>query len=180
MGGGCEPPTLLKNMAEEVEATIGRVLWKGVYRGLREGGLNLCGQRYPIWLYHDDKEPLLVNDDDGEKEARLQGYDSITAADMSNKHLINWFWDLEDMSPRQLQIFAKEEYSVDLPIEAGQEKLFKAIVELTRAAPQNQNCMVFMAHTIKMNYDETLNEIRRMIEGPPGTETENFYKEVIM
>lgn len=142
-----------------------------------EGGKNLMGRKYPVWLYHADKEPLLVENEEEEAEAKRNGYDSIRAADMSNKHLVNWFWDLEDFSPRQLQVFAREEYGVDLPIEAGQEKLFKAVAELTRFAPQNRNRLVLMAHTIKMNYDETLEAIKHMITVPEGAEEEHFYTE---
>lgn len=137
--------------------------------------------RFPCWLHKDGCEPLYIENETDEKSARGNGYDNITAAAMSNRYLINWFWDLEDMSPRQLCVFAKDEYGVDLPIEAGQDRLFRAVVELTRNAPQNQNRLVLMAHSIKMNYDETLLEIRRMMEKPdPGWETETISFEVEM
>jgi hypothetical protein len=97
---------------------------------------------------------------------------------MSNKQLINWFWDLEDMSPRQLVVFAKDEYGVDLPIDAGQDRLFKAVVELTRCAPQNRNRLVLMAHEIYMEYDATVAEIRRMMDNPKGMEAETVTFEV--
>lgn len=93
----------------------------------------------------------------------------------SNNTLQMWFWDLEDMSAKQLSVFAKDEYGVDLPIAAGQEKLFLAVCDLSRHAPQNQGRMVLMAHTINMNLQETMNQIRRGIAGGvTETITEEF------
>lgn len=132
---------------------------------------------FPRWLYRDGCEPRLVENADQEAEARAEGWDNITAAAMSNRYLVNWFWDLEDFSPKQLVVFAKDEFDVDLPIEAGQNKLFQAVTELARHAPQNRNRLVLMAHTIEMNYDATLEEIKRLAAGDGQnleTETETF------
>ena len=52
------------------------------------------------------------------------------------------------------------------PADASQEKLFQCVCLLSRAAPQNRDRIVLMAHTIKMNYDETLEEIRRVMDNP--------------
>lgn len=145
------------------------------------GELYLGQKVYPRWMYKEDSSPLLVNNCDEEEKARLEGYDTISAGSLSNPYLINWFWDLEDFSAKQIHVFALEEYGVDLPIEAGQEKLFKAVCELTRAAPQNRNRLVLMAHTMKLNYDETLEEIRRTVSpGAQGVETETTTFEVEM
>lgn len=122
---------------------------------------------YPRYLYKDDEEPRLVNNQDEDDAARQAGFDSITAGALSNRHMINWFWDLEDMSPRQLRVFALDEYDVDLPNKATQEMLFKSVCLLSRAAPQNRNRLVLMAHTIKMNYDAALQTIRDAIKHPP-------------
>jgi hypothetical protein len=144
-------------------------------------GLNrLHMPKYPHWMHKEGADPRLVESIGDDAKARADGYDNITAAAMSNRYLINWFWDLEDMSPRQLHVFAKEEYQVDLPIEAGQEKLFQAVCELTRNAPQNRNRLILMAHTIKMNYDETLEEIRRVMANPGDANVDNESFEVIM
>ena len=135
---------------------------------LKFGGLNdgKAGRKYPSMMYKDGADPIAVQDTKGEEDARLKGYDFIIAGQMANKNLVNWFWDLEDLSPKQLVVFAQDEYEVDLPIEAGQEKLFQSVCKLTKAAPQNRNRIVLMAHTIKLNYEETLAEIARTIENP--------------
>lgn len=132
---------------------------------------------YPKWMYQDGFDPLKVESTDEEKQAKLEGWDIISPQQTANRHLINWAWDLEDMSPRQLIVFAREEFDIELPIEAGQDKLFKAVTELTKFAPQNRNRLVLMAHTISMEYDATQDEIRRMIAGEGRDlehETETF------
>lgn len=121
--------------------------------------------RYPHFMYCDGDNPLLVADTREEEEARVKGYDNITASAMSNRNMVNWYWDLEDMSPRQLLVFAQDEYGVDLPGDASQEKLFSAVCKLSKAAPQNRNRLVLMAHTIKMSYEATQEEIKRMAAG---------------
>lgn len=136
--------------------------------------------QYPRWLYHDGADPICVSNTDAEAEARANGYDSITAAAMSNRQLVNWFWDLEDMSPKQLRVYAREEYEVDLPAEASQETLFRAVCKLGKAAPQNRNRLVLMAHTIKMDYDATIAEIKRMVGLPADVEVEHFSEEITL
>ena len=136
-----------------------------VYGGIDENAL--IEKDYPKYLYRFDdteREPILVMDISEEVKARADGYDNMNASLISNKHLINWFWDLEDFSAKQLVVFAKEEFDVDLPIEADQDTLFRAVLRLSRAAPQNQGRLVLMAHTIKMEYEQTLVDIKKMQE----------------
>lgn len=121
---------------------------------------------YPCRMYKDGEDPITIDSPDAEKAAKLQGFDHISAGQMANRNMVNWFWDIEDMSAKQLVVFAQDEYEIDLPIEAGQDKLFQAVCRLTRAAPQNRNRIVLMAHTIKLNYDATLAEISRTFEKP--------------
>ncbi len=115
---------------------------------------------YPAWRHHKVLEPIIVKDAEEDEEVKKQGYEKITPCFASYKGLINWFWDIEDMSPRQLVVFAKEEWNIDLPVESEQEHLQKAIFELIRWAPSNRNRVTFMAHEIKMNLDEVQQEIR--------------------
>ena len=135
---------------------------------------------YPKWLYKDGEDPLLVKNQQEAEEAISRGFDAFTAGALSNRYIINWFWDLEDMSVRQLQVFAKEEFNVELPLEAGQEKLFAAVIELTRSAPQNHGRMILMAHSLDMSYTETLAEIRRVFDNPGDANVEVESFEVIM
>lgn len=135
--------------------------------------------QYPRYLHKDGETPVLVHDLAEEAEARKNGFDTITAAAMSNRHLSNWHWDLEDMSPKQLRVFALEEYEVDLPIEAGQNTLYNAVLRLAKAAPQNRNRLILMAHTIKLNYDETLLEIQRAIDRPDPTANVETIEKVV-
>jgi len=159
--------------------------WEGNMGVLFGAALN--GVRYPMYMYpgdsnqsYEDMEErgsngvMLVNNTDEELAARKRGYDNIHAGMIANKVLINWYWDLEDFSPKQLVYFAQEEFGVDLPIEAHQLKLLDAVLRLTKAAPQNCNRIVLMAHTIKLNYDETLSSIRKMIEGVPEEIVQEF------
>lgn len=139
------------------------------------GDKHFLDTAYPCWRYHHIKEPLLVKDAKEDEEARKQGYDDPMAPISANKQLMNWYWDLEDMSPKQLVVFAKDEFDVDLPIDAGQERLMGAVVELSRNSPQNRNRIVLMAHEIAMDYDASQREIRRMMEKEESeTETQVF------
>ncbi len=150
------------------------------FLGVYEGNEMVVGGPlpvYPCWLYHDKHEPRIVYNEDEEKQAKLEGFDHVNSTMMSNKTLVNWFWDFEDMSPKQLCVYSKEEYGVELPIEAGQKKLFQAVTELTRYAPQNKNRMVFMAHELPMKYEATLDEIRRMVDDPGEMNVERTYEE---
>ncbi len=145
---------------EENKGTEKKPHGEMIYEGIL--GLNL--KTYPAWRYNKLLDPILVKNTDEDEEAKLKGYEQPITSVMSNKQLINWYWDLEDMSPRQLVVFAKEEYGVDLPLDAGQERLQKAIFELGKFNPKNDGRLVFMAHEIKMDYDGVIKEIRDMAE----------------
>jgi len=120
--------------------------------------------KYPSWRYHKFKEPILVNNTEEDEKHKSEGYEPVTVPISANKNISNWFWDLEDMSAKQLVVFAKDEFDLDLPFEAGQERLLKAVLEITKLYLHRQNSIVFMAHTIKMDYDAVLKEIRQSAE----------------
>lgn len=137
--------------------------------------------RYPFYMYHDFLEPVLVNNVEEEKEWASKGYDLFTVGMLSNKTVVNWYWDLEDLSAKQLAVFAMDEYGVELPSDASQEVLYKAICELSRTSPQNENRLVLIAQMMEMNLDATMEEIRRMQkEGALGIEMQNEEFEVTM
>lgn len=137
--------------------------------------------KYPRWLHHDYLDSILVNDEAEKKAAIKNGYTEIAAPMTANRCLSNWFWDIEDMSKKQLIVYARDEYGVDLPADAQHKTLFRAVLELGRSAPQNKNRLVLMAHTIKMNYDETIEEIKRVMAGQAdGYEMETITQEVIL
>lgn len=150
--------------------------------GLTFGGIAVPGYhgpRYPRMLYKDGEPPRKVSNETEEAAAAADGYDAVSASVLSNKYLINWVWDLEDMSPRQLRVFARDEYGVELPEDATQETLYRCVLKLAKHAPQNSNRLVLMAHTVKMNYDATLEEIRRLQgENVNGVETETIELEI--
>lgn len=133
-------------------------------------------QPYPAWRYHDIREPILVYSTQEDEEAEKKGWKAVNSPTTVNPRLTNWHWDLVDMSPRQLCIFAQEEYGADLPPEAGVEKLIKAIWRLHVAAPENKDRVVLMAHTVAMNYDATQAEIKRLVATEEGETTrEEFW-----
>ena len=122
------------------------------------------GKAYPVWRYHESLQPVLVHDTSEDYEASLAGWQELNVPMTANPKMVNWRYDLEDFSARQLVHFAKEEFDIQLDEKAGKEKLFKAIWRLTMAAPSNKDRIVLMAQTMKMEYDATLDEIRRMVK----------------
>ncbi len=130
------------------------VTWRGF------GADNDDAPKYPAWRYHRVLDPIIVKNIEEEEEAKKKGYEELLYTCVSNKSLINWFWDIEDMSPKQLVVYAKDAWNIDLPIEGGQERLQQAIFELAKWNPNNRDRLIFMAHEIPMNYDAVQQEIR--------------------
>jgi len=134
-----------------------------------------AGKPYPAWRYHKIREPVIVNNTDEDINAGKNGYNPPDTLIKRKPHLMNFMLDFEDMTPRQVVLFAKEEFGIDLPAEAGHAKLLKAIWRLTLNSPKNKDRIVLLAQSIRMNYDETLEEIKRVIE---TSETEEEREEI--
>ena len=129
---------------------------------------------YPAWRYHKIREPIIVNDTEEDKQAEGKGFHRLDTL----KHtsiLMNHMNDFEDMSTRQLRLYIKEEFNVDLPPEANKLLLMKAVWKLSMTSPENKDRVVLLAQSIRMNYDETLEEIKKAMNDP---EVE-YEKEVI-
>ena len=119
---------------------------------------------YPAWRYHEWKEPIIVNNTEEDEVSKLRGYEQASKGITHVRYLMNWRFDLEDLTARQLVLFAKDEFDIDLPVEAGTEKLFKSIFRLHTSKPLNRENVVLFAQSVQMNYDETLVEIKRLVE----------------
>ena len=138
---------------EKTEKGAG-IFFEGFY-GKRE-------KPYPGWRYHRFFEPKIVKNTEEDFQASCAGWKDPGMLKTAVPHMANWNHDLEDMNARQLVLFAREEYDIDLPESAGVEKLIKAMWRIAQVAPQNEGRMILLAQSIEMNYDETLKEIERM------------------
>jgi len=127
-----------------------------------EGFYGKHAKPYPVWRYHQLFEPKIVNNTKEDFEASCAGWKDAGMLKTAVPNMANWNYDLEDMDAKQLCLFAKEEYGVELPEGAGVEKLLKAMWRLAQIAPQNEGRMILLAQSVEMNYDETLKEIERM------------------
>lgn len=117
---------------------------------------------YPAWRYHDFYEPKIVNDTAEDYEASIAGWKKIDVPLTGFSPIQNFYHDLQDMTPRQLCIYAREEYQVELPQDAPQDVLLKAIWRLARSAPESKDRIILLAQTIRMNWDETIEELRKI------------------
>jgi len=114
---------------------------------------------YPAWRYHELFAPLIVNNTEEDENAQHQGWKGLDTPITGMQHLSNWRHDLEDMTAKQLVLFAREEFGVDLPIEAGEEMLVKAMWELTNIAPQHSGRITLLAQSVEMDYDDVCAKI---------------------
>jgi len=137
----------------------------GYFMGFKRHGT------YPAWRYHEVLQPKIVHNTAEDQEASDNGWKAVNVPMGKNPQLLNWHWDLEDFSAEQMVLFAKEEFDIELPVEAGVEKLFKVIWDLTRSAPANKDRIVMFAQMIELKYDATLEEIRRSIKNDPAEVT---------
>jgi hypothetical protein len=134
--------------------------------------------KYPAWRYHALYEPKIVENTDQDEEASAQGWKDPCVPITAVQNFSNFYHDLEDMNPEQLVAYAREEYEIELPIEAGKAKLLHALWQIAARAPKNEGRIVLLAQSIRMNYDETVEEIRRQA-GAEITDCEEVTREEI-
>lgn len=144
--------------------------------GIFVKGLHGHDKPYPAWRYHELFEPITVQNTDEDEQAALAGWKTMDTPITGVQHLSNWRHDLEDMTAKQLVLFALEEFGVKLPVEAGEVRLVKAMWHLTHLAPQHSGRICLLAQSIEMDYDATIQEIKDLAEGVEFTEV----KEVIL
>jgi len=120
---------------------------------------------YPAWRYHDFFEPVVVNDTEEDIKVKAEGWKEADQPITSVPKLMDWRIDLEDMNSKQLVLFIKDEFGVELPIDAKEEQLIKAVWRLMRVSPQHSGRVCLLAQTIEMDYDEEVEFIREAAEG---------------
>ncbi len=136
---------------------------------------HIGGKVYPAWRYHEFFEPRIVKNKEEDEQAAREGWKSPEVPITAVPELRNWYHDLEDMNAKQLCIFAREEYGVELPEDANEEKLLKAIWNIAKIAPQNKDRMILLAQSVVMNYDETIEEIKKAAENFEETEGKEIW-----
>lgn len=119
-------------------------------------------KKYPAWRYHAVYEPVVVNNEKEDIEAREQGWQQMKAPVTAHQAFHNFYHDLEDMNCRQLVKYAKDEFGADLPAEAGKSKILWALWRMATGSPKTKERVVLLAQSIRMNLDETHAQIRRM------------------
>lgn len=117
---------------------------------------------YPAWRYHPLYEPRVVNNTEEDQLAADEGWKSPNIPTTAVQTWNNFYHDLEDMNPKQLAMYARDEYGADLPPEAGKAKLLRAIWILAMHSPKTKDRIVLLAQSIRMNLDETQAEIMKM------------------
>lgn len=118
--------------------------------------------KYPAWRYHDLYEPLIVKNAEEDLEASKQGYFTADTPITAHQGWNNFYHDLEDMNNRQLCKYAKDEYQAELPEQAPKAKLLWAIWQIAMASQKTKGRIVLLAQSMRMNLDETHEQIRRM------------------
>jgi hypothetical protein len=118
--------------------------------------------KYPAWRYHALYEPRIVNNTEEDEKANAEGWKDPQVPVTAVQNFSNFYHDLEDMNQRQLVAYARDEYGIELPVEASKEKLLWALWQIACRSPKNEGRIVLLAQSIRMNYDETLSEIERL------------------
>jgi len=131
---------------------------------------------YPAWRYHDFYEPKIVNNTIEDIFASQQGWKGIEPSPLTPHRMRNFGTDFEDLSERQIVLYAHVHFGVDLPIEASKEALVKAIWLLYQGEPEMKDRMVLLAQSAEMDYNETLLEIKRAVKDASDVTSEVFYQ----
>lgn len=121
--------------------------------------------KYPAWRYHALYEPKIVQNTYEDQVASDQGWKDPAVPITAVQNFSNFYHDLEDMNPAQLVAYIREEYGVELPVEAGKAKLLHACWQIAARAPRNEGRIILLAQSMRMNYDETVKEIARQAGG---------------
>lgn len=130
---------------------------------------------YPQWRYHKFYEPKIVYNSDEDAIASQQGWKGIEPSALTPTRMINFATDFEDLSKRQIVLYAHVHFGVDLPLGASKEALVKGIWYLYQNKPEYKDRMVLLAQSAEMNYDETLIEIKKAVENASDITKEVFY-----
>ncbi|TES88917.1 MAG: hypothetical protein E3J94_07080 [Desulfobacteraceae bacterium] len=130
---------------------------------------------YPAWRYHDFNEPKIVHNTVEDIFASQQGWKGIEPSPLTPHRLRNFGTDFEDLSERQIVLYAHVHFDVDLPLKASKEALVKAIWLLHQGEPAMKDNMVLLAQSAEMNYDETLLEIKKAVKNASDVTHEVIY-----
>ena len=133
--------------------------------GIFLAGIGHDDKPYPAWRYHEFLEPIIVHNAAEDKKVQEKGWEKLDTPITGLQQITSWRYDLEDMTSKQLVLFAKEEFDVDLPLAATEEQLIKAMWRLTHFSPQHKGRITLLAQTIEMDYDKTCEEISNMSNG---------------
>jgi len=148
------------------------IFWKGPH-GYRE--------EYPQWRWHKNGSVMLVESQDEDDEALEKGYQEVNPSHIRPNALMNLAQDFENMTDRQLHLYAKEHFEIDLPVGAPRASIMKGIFRLFTADPFTKDRLVLLARSIEMNLDQTQIDIQRMVAGElshlEGVEHETFTEE---
>ena len=144
-------------------------------RGIFIHAIGHQSKPYPAWRYHKWLEPQIVHNTDEDEELQAQGYAEAEATIEMNTYLLNWRHDLEEMSARQLSLFLKEEFELDIPYQVGKEYLFQLIWKLYMFSPASKDQIALIAEVVELNYDKAQSGIKEIAEGLDDFVKEEFY-----
>lgn len=130
---------------------------------------------YPAWRYHKYFDPVLVHNTDEDETAKGNGWESIEASVFAPSKLKNFGPDFEELSPRQLCLYAKSKFNIDLSPKTSPDKLIQALYRLYTNDPGSKDDVVLLAQSMEMDLDQTMAAIRENVKNPSETINEVFY-----